>query len=56
MKISKPAVLLANEHRSDHKNLTNDFRLNFRYVIIHVKNDSVNRMPENVASMRILTK
>ena len=38
------------------KNVTKDFRMNFRYVFVHAKNDSVNRMPEKVASMRILTK
>ena len=52
MDISKWAVLLANEHRSDQKNVTNDFRMNF----CSRKNDSVNAMPENVASRRILTK
>ena len=32
MEISKSAVLLANEHQSDQKkNVTNDFRINFRY-------------------------
>ena len=38
------------------KNVTNDFRMNFRYVFVHAKNDSGNGMPENVASRRILTK
>ena len=37
MEISKSAVLLANEHLSDQKNITNDFRINFRYVIDHAK-------------------
>ena len=37
MEISKSAVLLANEHRSDQKNVTNDFRMNFRYVFVHAK-------------------
>ena len=37
MEISKSAVLLANEHRTDHKNVTNDFRMNFRYVFVHAK-------------------
>ena len=35
MEISKSAVLLANEHRSDQKNVTCDFRMNFRYVFVH---------------------
>ena len=38
------------------KNVTNDFRIKFRYVFVHAKNDSVNGMPKNVASRRILTK
>ena len=34
----KWAVLLANEHQSDQKkNVTNDFRINFRYVLVHAK-------------------
>ena len=37
MKISKSAVLLANEHRSDQKDITNDFHMNFRYVFVHAK-------------------
>ena len=37
MEISKSAVLLANEHQSDWKNVTNDFRINFRYVIVYAK-------------------
>ena len=37
MEISKSAVLLGNEHRSDQKNFTNDFRMNFRYVFVHIK-------------------
>ena len=37
MEISKSAVLLANEYQSDQKNITNDFRINFRYVIVHAK-------------------
>ena len=35
--ISKSAVLLANEHQSDKKNVTNDFRMNFRYIFVHAK-------------------
>ena len=37
MEILKLAVLLANEHQSDQKNVTNDFRINFCYVFIHAK-------------------
>ena len=37
MEISKSTVSLANEHQSDRKNVTNDFRLNFRYVFVHAK-------------------
>ena len=37
MEISKSDVLLANEHQSDRKNVTNDFRIIFRYVIVHAK-------------------
>ena len=37
MEILKSAVLLANEHQSDQKNVTNDFRINFRYVFFHAK-------------------
>ena len=37
MEILKSAVLLANEHKSDQKNVTSDFRMNFRYVFVHTK-------------------
>ena len=37
MEMSKSAVLLANEHRSDQKNITNDSRINFHYVFVHAK-------------------
>ena len=37
MEISKSAVSLANEHRSDQKNVANDFRMNFRYAFLHAK-------------------
>ena len=37
MAISKSAVLLANEHQSDMKKYSNDFRINFRYVFVHAK-------------------
>ena len=38
MKTLKSAVLLANEHQSDQKkNVTHDFRINFRYVFVHAK-------------------
>ena len=53
MEISKLAVIHAHEHQSDHKNITNDFRIHFLQCIRSRKNDSVNGMPENVASRRI---
>ena len=56
MEISKSAVLLANEHQSDQKNVTNDFRIDFRNVFVLAKNDAVNGMPENVESGRVLIK
>ena len=57
MEMSKLAALLAHEHRSDQRKCyKNDFRMSFCYVFVHAKNDSVNGMPENVASMRIFTK
>ena len=37
MENSKSAVLLANEHESDQKNVANDFSINFRYVFVHAK-------------------
>ena len=37
MEISKLSVLLANEHQSDKRNVTNDFRMHVRYVIVHAK-------------------
>ena len=37
MEISKSAVLLANEHQSDLKNVTDVFRIHFRYVFVHAK-------------------
>ena len=37
MEISKSAVLLANEHQSDPKNVTNDFRKKFWSVFVHAK-------------------
>ena len=38
MEISKSALLIANEHQSDQKkNVTNDFRINYRCVIVHAK-------------------
>ena len=55
VQITKSAVLLANEHQSDQKNVTNDFRLIFAMNSFTQK-PAVNGMPENVASGRILTK
>ena len=37
MEISQSDVLLANDHQSDQKNDTNDFRIKFRYVFVHAK-------------------
>ena len=37
MEISKSAVLLANQHQSNQKNVTTDFRINFGYVLVHAK-------------------
>ena len=37
MEISKSALFPANEHKSDQKNVTNDFRKDFRYVFVHAK-------------------
>ena len=37
VQISKSGVLIANEHQSDQKNVTNDFRLNFCYEFVHAK-------------------
>ena len=37
MEISKSAVLLANENQIDQKNVTNDFSINVRYVLVHAK-------------------
>ena len=38
MEISKSTALLANEHQSDQKkNVTYDFRIKFRYVLVHAK-------------------
>ena len=36
--------------KATRRNDTNDFRINFRYVFVHAKNDSVNGMQENLAS------
>ena len=38
MEISKSAVLFANEQsKRPEKNVTKDFRINFRYVFVHAK-------------------
>ena len=42
--------------KATRKNVTNDFRINFRCVLVHAKTTLVNGMLENVASRRILTK
>ena len=57
MEISKSAVLLADEHQSDQKKKCyKSFSYKFSLCIRSRKNDSVNGIPENVASRRILTK
>ena len=56
MEISKSALFLANEHQSDQKKCNKWFSYEFSICIRSRKNDSVNGMPENVASRRILTK
>ena len=37
IEISKSAVLLANNIKAARKNVTNDFRSNFRYLFVHPK-------------------
>ena len=56
MEISKSAVLLAIEHRSDQKKCYKLFSYEFSLCIRSRKNDSINGMSENVASRRILIK
>ena len=56
IEISKSALLLANEHWSDQKKWYKWFSYEFSLWIRSRKNNSVNGMPENVASRRILTK
>ena len=53
MKISKSAVLLANEHHSDQKKCDKCFSFAFSLCNRSRKNDSVIGMPENVPSRRI---
>ena len=55
-RISKSAVLLANEHQSDQEKCFKCFWYTFSLCIRSLKNESVNEMPENVASRRILSK
>ena len=56
MEILKLAVLLANEHQSDPKKCNKRFSYKCSLCISLRKNDSVNGIPENVASRSILTK
>ena len=37
MEISKSALLLANDIEATRKNVTNNFRMNFRFVFVHAK-------------------
>ena len=46
MEISKSALLLANEHRSEQKKCYKRFSYEFSLCIRSRKNDSVNGMPE----------
>ena len=55
------AVLLANEHHSDQKNVTNDFRIHFAMYSFTQKrlchwNARKFSIKENLASRRIITK
>ena len=50
---SKSAILLANEHQSDQKKCYKGFSYKFPLCIRSRKNDTVNGIPENVASWRI---
>ena len=52
MEISKLALSLANEHRSDQKKCYKLFSYEFSLCICSRKNDSVSGMPENVASCK----
>ena len=56
MEILKSALLLANEHQSDQKKMLQMILYKFSLCICSHKNDSVNGIPENVASRRIFTK
>ena len=56
MEISKTAVLLVNEHRSDQKKCYKGFSYTFSLCNCNRKNDYVNGIPENVASRRILNQ
>ena len=49
----KSAVLLANEQQATRKNTLQMIFVKFSQCIRSRKNDSVNGMPENVASRRI---
>ena len=37
MEVLNSAVLLEHEHQTDQKSVTNDFRIHFRYVLVHAK-------------------
>ena len=56
IEISKSAVLLTKEHKSDQKKIMQMISYKFSLCIGSRKNDSVSGMLENVASRRILTK
>ena len=50
MEILKSAVLLANEHQSDQKNVSNDFCINFRYVFVHAKTTLSMECPRRIVT------
>ena len=56
MEILKSTVLLANKHQSDLKKSYKCCSYTPSLCICSRKNDSVNGMPENIASRRILAK
>ena len=56
MEILKSAVLLANEHQSEQKNMLQMILYTLSLCIRSRKIDSVSGIPENVASRRILFK
>ena len=56
MEISQSVVLIANKHQSEQKKKLQMIFVKMFAMYSFTQNDSVNEMPENVASRRILTK